>query len=172
MMTRLWEVTMKKIWVIIALLAVAATSFADVFNSKLSASEREKLANGEVLIRNIDKMKYICMEEREETKPVIKTMKKLDPNYTAEIIQVRPYAGNENLREVIKEALLNISDYKGIPYYSEHKQKWYDLYDSAVITAQETDGNRTKIYADLEMSPFGVINRATTTALMLSKQKK
>ena len=158
MMTRKQEVTMKKTLLFTALLlTLSAGAFAELFNSKLSASEREKLNNGEVVIRNIEKVKYACMNEREETKQLLATMKELGPNYTAEIIQIRPYAGNENLRDVIKEALLNIPDYAGIPYFSEHKQEWYNLYDTAEITEQVQDGNKTYIKANLEMSLFGVV---------------
>lgn len=149
---------MKRLVCITAFLAaVSCFVSANVFNSRLTPEEAEKLNKGEVLIRNIGKMKKICVEEREETKKVIETMKELDPNYTAEIIQVRPYKGNENLRELIKSALLNISDYAGIPYFSERKQKWYDLYDSATITEQFRSHNKLNIKADLEMDPFGVI---------------
>ena len=149
---------MKRMFFITAfMVAVSCFVSAEVFNSRLTAEEAEKLNKGEVLIRNIGKMKKICVVEREETKKVIDTMKELDPNYTAEIIQVRPYKGNENLRELIKSALLNISDYAGIPYFSERKQKWYDLYDSATITEQFRSRNKLNIKADLEMDPFGVI---------------
>lgn len=149
---------MKRTLLLIALLvAVIPLAGAQLFNDKLSADERERLANGEVVIRNIGKMKHICIQERQETEKLIRTMKKLDPNYTAEIIQIRPYAGNENLRDDIKAALVNIPDYAGIPYYSERTQSWYDLYESATITGQTEDGANTNIRADLEMSPFGII---------------
>lgn len=149
---------MKKLLIIACMLSAAFSLSADPFNKKLTADERAKLEKGEVIIRNIDKMKNICVEETAGTKQILTTMKKLSPNYTAEIIQIRPYKGNENLLSVIKPALLDISAYTGIPYWSVRVQKWYELYDSAKITSQKTSGNATDIRADLEMSPFGVIN--------------
>ena len=82
-------------------------------------------------------------------------MKKLGPNYCAEIIQVIPYEGNENIRDRINAILLNIKDYVGIPYYSERTKKWYELYSSAEITNAKVNGNETIIDCILEMSLFG-----------------
>lgn len=150
---------MKKLILCAVALFVAVSAFADIFNSKLSSEERAKLQKGEVLIRNIDKMKNVCVNETAGTKQILQTMRALAPVYTAEIIQIRPYAGNEQLLSVLKGSLLNISDYAGIPYFSERVQKWYELYDSAVITSVKTDASgNTKVTADLEMSPFGIIN--------------
>ena len=149
---------MKKLLFLAALLSAACAVFADPFNKKLTADERTKLENGEVLIRNIDKMKNVCVNETEGTRQILATMKALSPNYTAEIIQMRPYEGNEELLSVIKNALLNISDYVGIPYWSVRVQEWYELYDSAIITSKKSEENKTDVLADLEMSPFGVIH--------------
>ena len=150
---------MKKHLIYLPLLLAMATAFADPFNAKLTSAERARLDRGEVLIRNIDKMKNVCVNENANTQQLLTAMKELAPVYTAEIIQVRPYAGNEQLLSVIKKSLLDISDYAGIPYYSERTKEWYELYDSAVITKTEKLGNgRTRLLADLEMAPFGVIN--------------
>lgn len=143
----------------ITMLAISGLlASADPFNSRLSSSEREKLESGQVLIKNIETMKKVCISESSQTKQLLSSMKKLDPNYTAEIIQIRPYAGNENLIEEIKAALLNISDYAGIPYFSERTQKWYELYSSAEITSMDATENEIKVKADMEMKPFGVIH--------------
>ena len=85
----------------VLLLTISTSLFADPFNSNLSASERSRLENGEVIIKNIDSMKDVCMKETPETKKILSTMKKLDPTYVAEIIKVIPYEGNEDLRDKI-----------------------------------------------------------------------
>ncbi len=128
------------------------------FNSRLTSEERRKLEAGEVLIRNIDSMKEICIEENDSTSKIIRTMKKLDPAFVAEVIQVRPYKGNEDLKEKINSTLENISDYVGIPYFSERQQKWYELYSSAEIINDKTEGNLRTIDCILEMSLFGKFN--------------
>lgn len=139
---------------LISILTFCALS-ADPFNSKLSEKDRNKLAAGEVLIRNISSMKQICVKESAGTEKIIKTMKKLDPSYVAEVIQVRPYEGNEDLKEKINNSLINISDYVGIPYFSERTQKWYELYSSAEIKNIQTEDNSKIIDCILEMSLFG-----------------
>lgn len=148
---------MKKSIFISAALFLAFSAFiaASPFNSELSSEEEQKLAAGEVLIRNIDSMDDICVNETEQTKKIISTMKKLDPAYVAEVIQVRPYAGNENLKEQIDEVLCNISDYVGIPYYSQQAEKWYELYSSAEIKNITEEGENKTIDCVLEMSLFG-----------------
>jgi len=136
-------------------LSFSLVVFADPFNSKLTASQREKLEKGEVLIKNIDSMKKASVKEIPQTVKILNTMKKLDPSYVAEVIQIRPYEGNEDLRERINDALLNIEDYVGIPYFSERQQKWYELYSSAEIKNTTKNENKTVIDCILEMSLFG-----------------
>jgi hypothetical protein len=115
---------------------------------------------GKVLIRNIDKYKNMCIEG---TNPGIvklrEIVKEQAPNYLAEVIQIKPYEGNENLQEVIRSALENISDYAGIPYWSERHQRYWDLYSSAAVVGSFQVNETTKqINADLYMEPFGLIH--------------
>ena len=87
-----------------------------------------------------------------------KFLKKLNPKYLAEIIQIKPYEGNEDLPQRLEQTLKAIPDYAGIPYYSERAEQWYDLYSSAVITSEESVDNVTDIKADFEMEPFGTVH--------------
>ena len=149
----------------VLLLAAASAQAAagGTFNKRLTADERAALDRGEVLIRNIDRMKNVCVNETDGTRELLETMGALSPVYTAEIIQLRPYKGNESLVPLVRERLLDIGDYAGIPYFSERTQRWYELYDSARITERAARGDgRTELLADLEMSPFGVINAKIT----------
>lgn len=157
------EVTMKKLF-FISLLLISACIFAEPFNSKLSDEERQTISSGEVLIRNIGSMKDICMENTGSTSRIIGTMRKLDPAFAAEVIQVRPYKGNEDLKEKINSVLLNIEDYVGIPYFSERTQEWYELYSSASINnITESEDKKSKtVDCTLEMSLFGKFNSEIT----------
>ena len=150
------EVFMKRnaVFTVILLFSVFASQ-ANPFNSKLSGEELSKLNNGEVLIRNIGSMKEISVERTEKTEKIISTMKALNPKYVAEIIQVRPYKGNEDLQEKIDSTLQNIRDYVGIPYYSERAEGWYDLYSSAQIKRTTYKGSKKIIDCVLDMTPFG-----------------
>ena len=113
--------------------------FSLPFNSKISSDELKQLNNGEVIIRNIGNAKNICLNKNinEQTDELLKEVTDFGPKYLAEIIQIKPYKGNENLPEVLSQLLCNVSDYAGIPYYSVRNDKWYDLYDSAEIQEEK-----------------------------------
>lgn len=135
--------------------------FSLPFNSKLSKEEINKLKQGEILIRNIDYEKNMCLESKNPLATELRaSIKSLSPKYLAEVIQIKPYSGNEDLPEKLEDLLLNISDYAGIPYWSVRHQKFFDLYTSAEIKQVENDGNKTKIFADLIMDPFGTVNES------------
>lgn len=151
---------MKKIFISIVLCFLSINIFSLPFNSLLSETEKQELMEGKVLIRNIDKYKNMCIEG--SNSGIVKLreiVKEQDPNYLAEVIQIKPYEGNENLQEVIRSALENISDYAGIPYWSERHQRYWDLYSSAVVVGSFQVNETTKqINADLYMEPFGLIH--------------
>jgi hypothetical protein len=130
---------------------------ADPFNNNLSSSERKQLESGQVVIRNTGSLKKLCINSTPQTKKILSIMQDLKPAYIAEVIQVRPYKGNENLDSKTESILCNIPGYAGIPYYSERAEKWYELYSSAVITNAKATGGTMTYYADLEMSVFGTV---------------
>ena len=142
-----------------AILFISSLLNANPFNTNLTKAEQEKLNKGEVLIKNIDYQKYMCLDSQynETTNNITKDVKSLNPKYLAEIIQIKEYKGNENLPEKLSVLLNNISDYAGIPYWSERHQKYYDLYESAKIVKTTTQNNITTIDADLIMEPFGLL---------------
>ncbi len=142
-------------------LLCAAAAAALPFNSRLSDSEKKQLAEGKVLIRNIDYASKMCLEsDNAGAQKILGDIAGLRPSYLAEVIQIRPYAGNEDLPQRLVEQLMNIKDYVGIPYYSEQGDKWYDLYSSASIVsdAVRPDGTARDVKADLIMEPFGMIH--------------
>lgn len=151
---------MKKTTVLaIALLFTALTLSAQVFNNKLTSDEQQRLANGELVIRNIGKAKNISINGVNATlNKTIDTIKDLNPSYLAEVIRMVPYAGNEDLLEKLRPIILNVEDYVGIPYYSERNEKYYDLYSSAEIKSFTDDGNTAHLNALMKMSPFGGID--------------
>lgn len=152
---------MKKLFGLFISLTFSFSLFCLPFNSKLSQEEREKLNNGEVLIRNIDYAKNICLDsENPLAKNLVDSIKNLSPRYLAEVIQIKPYKDNENLPEKLEQLLLNVPSYAGIPYWSERHQQYYDLYSSAEIKSIEKNDDSTKILADLIMDPFGTVNES------------
>lgn len=144
---------------------IAQTAFSvEFFNSKLTPEEKKTLDSGQVLIKNIGNSKKMSISTgyNEDADNLIQEIKALNPKYLAEIIQIKPYKGNENLPQVLEQVLYNVSDYVGIPYYSVRHDAWFDLYDSARIVSEkvslETQTKSEKVLqAEFEMEPFGMI---------------
>lgn len=151
---------MKKLWVSILLIIISfQISYAETFNSKMTEENLDIINSGEILIKNIDFKRNMCLNDgiNELCDELHHKVKKLNPKYLAEIIQIKPYEGNEDLPQRLEAILKAIPDYAGIPYFSERGQTWYDLYSSAKITKEETVENITNITADFDMAPFGIV---------------
>ena len=156
-----------KIVLLIVLFGVftAGSLFADTFyNSKLTPEEYKTLQTGEVLIKNIAYQKNMSLNKdyNNYCSSLYSEIKQLSPKYLAEIIQIKPYKGNENLPAILTGLLYNVSDYTDIPYYSERAEEWYELYDSAqilkeTIVSSSAAGTQKELEALFEMSPFGKV---------------
>ncbi|MCF0260891.1 MAG: hypothetical protein HUJ54_13610 [Erysipelotrichaceae bacterium] len=146
------------------LVLVFSVLSADPFNAKLTEAERKTLDEGKILIKKINYTWNMCLQNglNEQSDALIKSFKDLSPKYLAEVIQVKPIKGNEDLPERLAELLNNVPDYAGIPYFSVRANQWYDLYSSAVITDQKENGNKKEMWADIEMEPFGTIKQYIT----------
>ena len=149
----------KTLFSLFFILSLTAAAFSDPFNSKLTASEREQIASGEILIKNINYEKFMCLQrgESELGDKLLAEIRDLNPKYLAEVIQIKPYKGNEDLPQRLETMLNNVPEYAGIPYYSVRAEQWYNLYDSAEIveTTEKSDGKFMK--ADLKMEPFDLV---------------
>lgn len=150
---------MKKFLVVFSIFFLTSYMFGAVFNDKLDTKEIEQLQKGEVLIRSIDFYKNICLEmnDNDKAKDLKATIHDLSPKYLAEVIQLKPYVGNEDLPQKLKSVLYNVQDYAGIPYYSQQKDRWYNLYEWAKINNSVVEGNTTIIDATFNMKPFDLI---------------
>ena len=133
--------------------------YSHYFNSNLTETERTEIAGGDIKIRNINFQRNMCLNNGINSNGdiLIHEIKDLSPKYLAEVIQIKPYQGNEDLPQRLEELLNNVSDYAGIPYYSEHSQAWFDLYTSAEIINSTKEGNKTTIDAVFIMKPFDVV---------------
>ena len=151
---------MKKIFCsALVLFSLVSTALADPFNSKLTADERNQISSGEILIKNINYEKFMCFKkgESELGDKLLAEIRDLNPKYLAEVIQIKPYKGNEDLPQRLETLLNNVPEYAGIPYFSERGQQWYNLYDSAEIveSIDRVDGKDLK--AELMMEPFDLV---------------
>ena len=156
---------MKKTFLTITLVLCAALYLPaeEIFNDRMTREELSRLEGGETVIRNLDSYKKLCMvSENAGAQRVLATVRSIKPAYVAEIIRLYPYEGNEDLPRTLAEQIADVESYVGIPYYSEHGKKWYDLYSAAsIISSRDTETGR-EILADLEMAPFGTINTLIT----------
>ena len=150
--------------IFICIFALNEALAAPYFNKNLKTDEEKTLASGQVLIKNIVYQKYMSLNKdySQECDNLIAEIKALNPKYLAEIIQIKPYKGNENLPEILTKLLYNVSDYTSIPYYSERAEAWYNLYDSAKITSEKIISSNAyktekELSATFEMSPFGTV---------------
>ena len=151
---------MKRIFCsVLFLITLFFAGFADPFNNRLTEDERSKIATGDILIKNINYEKYISLKKGEVTlgDKLLAEIHDLNPKYLAEVIQIKPYKGNEDLPQRLETILNNVPEYAGIPYYSERHDAWWDLYDSAEIveTIDRSDGKTIK--AKLLMEPFDIV---------------
>lgn len=151
---------MKKITMLLMLLVLTGLSLpAQVFNDKLTEEEQQRLANGELVIRNIGKAKNISVNGLNPTlEQTINAIEDLNPSYLAEVIRMVPYAGNEDILEKLRPVMLDVEDYVGIPYYSERHDTYWDLYSAVEIKEFTDDGKVAHLNALMEMSPFGDID--------------
>lgn len=150
---------MKKIFTFFTLYLISLAVFAIPFNSKVTEEDLKTLSEGKVVARNIDKFKNIGIES---DSPLVERMKEqikdLSPNYLAELIQIRPYEGNEDLPQKLFNVLSDIENYAGIQYWSVRHERYYDLYSSAKILKQEKISDSRFTYeTELYMEPFGTI---------------
>lgn len=155
---------MKKIVYLFILLFITSICSAQVFNKKLTDNEKQLLNSGELLIKNINYKKNMCLiiNDNNLSSELYNTIDKLNPKYLAEVIQYKPYEGNEDLPQRLEDILNNVPDYAGIPYYSVRGDQWYDLYESAEIKETYVEDNKKIIKADLVMAPFDVVNEEIT----------
>ena len=151
---------MKRSFIAAFLLFTLSSAFAAVFNKNLTQEEYNQLKKGDLLVKNINFTKNMSLEGNNTPlgPELLAELDQLKPKYLAEVIQYKPYKGNEDMPARLEETLNNISDYVGIPYYSEHSEKWYNLYDSAEIVSTTITGNKKTIMADLIMAPFDYVN--------------
>ena len=118
------------------LLFMVSNFSAQIFNDKITVSELEAINKGELVVRNIEKSKNIGIQPFSPyVDKAIKTIVDLKPPYLAEVIQIIPYKGNEDLLERLEKLLINVQDYVGIPYYSVQHKAYFDLYSSGLISS-------------------------------------
>ena len=85
------------------------------FDGSLSQKEIDDLNEGKILVRTIDKYKNMSIRSSDKgAEKLLAEIKDLNPNYLAEVIQIKPYKGNEDLIRRFRAALEDIPSYAGM----------------------------------------------------------
>lgn len=134
-----------------------------MFNERLTDEDRRVVESGGVLLRSVSSMKKLCAAETEETMRVIGPMRNgVKSGYIAEIVNVRPYKGNEDLIERINAAMGDFLSFTEIKFRSEKDGNLYPLYRSAeLLSSEERDGVLT-IEERLTMDMLGTFRSRIT----------
>lgn len=142
------------------------------FNDRLTAEDEKVLSSGAVIARSIDKLKNASLVDNHAASgAMLLAIKNMNPNYLAEMIQIRDVKKFPDLLDRLESVLLDIPHYAGIPYWSEQHQRFWDLYEKAEITNKRdkdpsdlltSDGRGVEVDAALYMEPFGDIDSLIT----------
>ena len=146
---------MKKQIILTTLLLLSTLAFSDPFNSKLTSDDNALLEKGEILIRNIDSPKNMCLNSdfTDKGNLLLNAVKETKPKYLAEVIQYKKYDGNENFEDVLETMLFEVEKFTDIPYTTASGGQ-YNLYESAEILEKEAKGSNTKLKVRIYMEPF------------------
>lgn len=141
---------------IAALLLLAASAPAELFNAQLSQDERERLYRGEIVIRNINTTEKICVVPgaSPETDAVADAMRGARVNYLSEVLWALPLACDGQLPNLVESLFRDMDTFREIPYYSESSGKTEPLFTVADLIETETDGTETRSTARFCMEPF------------------
>lgn len=150
---------MRRILLTIFVFFIASSVFSLPFNENLSETDLQKLNAGECVIRSIDYAKNMSLKKgiNDTADELIESIDDLNPKYLGEVILVKPYKGNEDLPEKIEALLKNIDSYTDIPYWSEHAQKWFMMYDEAETVSYSKVGNKTVLMTNFIQEPLGFV---------------
>jgi hypothetical protein len=134
---------------------------AQLFNSKLTGDEAARINAGEIVMRNLGKAENISLNPvHPAAKEAMDIIRALKPAYLAEVIQVRPY--DETLLPLVRHILLDVPSYRGIPYWSERGERYYDLYSTAEVKSRSENGQDVTMDTELLMEPFSLMQARIT----------
>ena len=126
--------------------------------TSISQSELELLEEGEPVFTFFEDIQDSSLSPNlSEGQNILKKYKDIDPNFLIEsffILPLKDGSGEEVLQEV-KQFLMDIESFEEIPYWSEERQKYFNLFDRIEVKERMSfdDGSRG-IQAEQRMKPF------------------
>lgn len=150
---------MKKILLLAFCLALVQFAFSQevadegIFDSTWSAEETESLERGEIVIRNIAKLKKRSIKNGVSpfVDEMIRDFEEVNPNYLAEIIYKMPAEKNESVIEQAVNIFSDISLYNEIIYTDEKKDKSTPLFPLVEMKEREESPGHIRIASHLRM---------------------
>ncbi len=141
---------------IILILSSFTGAYAQAEFVGLSTAERAALTKGEAVFRSLSSYKKLALPSGvPNAAELLEAMKKLGPNYLGETIMVIPKAkGGPDLLARLAALLEDTAGYKGIPYWSEANERFYDLFAKSSQLSKAVLGDTTTIEALHYMEPF------------------
>lgn len=125
-----------------------------LFNERLTGRDIIALRNGEVVCNSIGKLKYSRINEIPETRKMLASIKKVNPNHLVEIIKILPYKDFENLTDIISAMLKESESYTKVPFYYDDDGRIRYLYSDATIESIELENGREIITERFLMRPL------------------
>ena len=124
--------------------------------SGILSKEMARLEAGEYVFRNLDSPDKISFRGTGmEADRIRSVLDDVDPNFVAEILMVIPVDPERDNLQYIRDKLLDVTLFDGIPYYSERNEKFYPLYaNTKIISSEETSSGRNTVVAYHKMKPF------------------
>jgi hypothetical protein len=141
---------------IVLALSSLAGAFAQAEFTVLTQAERASLSKGEAVFRSLSSHRKLAMPAGAPyAAELLESMKQLGPNYLGETIMVIPKAkGGPDLLARLAALLEDTAGYKGIPYWSEANERFYDLFAKSSQLSKAAAGDTVTIEALHYMEPF------------------
>ncbi|MCF7914817.1 MAG: hypothetical protein K9L66_06615 [Spirochaetaceae bacterium] len=124
----------------------------------ISQSEIDQLAAGEPIFTFLQDMDGISLSpDSVEGQEILERYKEIEPNFLIESFFILPLPEQDSA-QTLNEAerfLMDISQFEGVPYWSEEHEKYFDLFSEIEILERKTfDDESRGIVVEQKMKPF------------------
>ena len=145
--------------VFLALALTAGPAFTSETDSlplkNISQQEMQLLEQGERIFRVLDSAKELRLTAvGPQSSQLIDLVKDVDPNFLAEVIMYIPVDPERDNLAYIRDSLRDVTDFDGIPYYSQEHEKTFPLFEDSKLLSRKSSGDTEVITARHHMKPF------------------
>jgi len=122
----------------------------------LTKSDSAALGNGETVFRQPSSWKDLSLPLSSPFyKEIEDVIKKGNQNYIGEILLVMPEIEGDTVISEISSRLVDFEHYAGMPYWSERKKRYYDLFDWIKVNKGTREISKGFVETTQFMKPFG-----------------